>query len=56
MIAGGLLLIVCVAHIARIVVAWPLTIGTADIPMWVSYVGAVVTGAVGFMTLREART
>lgn len=53
--AGTLLLIVAVAHLARIVGAWPIMIGTADVPMWVSWIAAILTGVIGFMTLREAR-
>ena len=55
MFAGFMLLIVAVAHIVRIFEAWPLMIGSADVPMWASWAAAIVTGIVGFMTLREAR-
>lgn len=55
MFAGFILLIVAVAHIVRIFEAWPITIGSADIPMWASWAAAIGAGVVGFMTLREAR-
>ncbi len=55
MVAGGILLVVAVAHAVRIYEAWPISIGSADIPMWVSAVALVITAVIGFFTLREAR-
>jgi hypothetical protein len=51
-VAGVLLIVVAIAHALRIFYQMPVTIGTTDIPMWVSYVGVIVPGLLGFMVLR----
>ena len=38
-------LIVAVAHLTRIVLAWPVQIGSLDVPMWISWIALVVTAA-----------
>jgi len=55
MIAVILLLLVALAHLLRMGLGLPVTVGTNDIPMWVSLVGTVVPAAVAWMLWREGR-
>ena len=52
MVAGVLLIVVAIAHALRVFYQMPVTIDTTDIPMWVSYVGVIAPGLLGFMVLR----
>ena len=51
-IAGLLLILVGIAHAVRAYNAWPVTINGVDIPLWASYVAAVVPALLGIMVLR----
>ncbi len=52
LLSGMLFIIVAVVHLARLVLGWPLLIGAMFVPMWVSVVGLIVTGALGVYGLR----
>lgn len=56
LIATALLSLVALAHIARIVLRIPVTVGTTPVPMWVSVVGTLVPATVAFMLWRESQT
>jgi hypothetical protein len=51
-LAGALFGLVALAHAARLALAMPITVGTMAIPMAVSWVGLVVTGALCVLGLR----
>jgi hypothetical protein len=44
-LAGTIFGLVALAHVLRLVQALPVTIGSFDVPMAVSWIGAVVAGA-----------
>lgn len=48
-------LVVAGAHLYRLYAGLDVVIGGYGIPMWVSYVGAGVTGFLGVMLLAESR-
>jgi uncharacterized integral membrane protein len=48
--------IVCVAHVVRAVQGWPLTAGPVDVPLWVSWLGAAVTGILSAFGARLSRS
>lgn len=57
-LAFGIFLLVGIAHLLRLVLAWPVTVGTQVIPMWVSVVGVVVPltlVAIGWFENRASR-
>jgi hypothetical protein len=54
-IAAATFAIMAIVHIYRIVAPFPVTCGSLSIPLWVSYVGAVVTAFLSWMLCREAR-
>jgi hypothetical protein len=54
-IAGLLLLVVAAAHVYRLYSGMPVVVNGHDIPMWVSWAGALVPGVLGLMTLLESR-
>ncbi len=41
-IAGGIFLVVGISHGVRAILAWPLVVGTWDVPVWLSAIAAVV--------------
>ncbi len=55
--------LVAVLHVARIVLGWKVIIGESvvavggtAIPMWVSYLGAVIPAVLAVMVWRESRS
>jgi hypothetical protein len=54
-IAAAIFAIMAIAHIYRIVSPFDVNVGSVSLPMWVSYVAAVVTALLSWMLCREAR-
>ncbi len=44
-LSGIVFAVVCVAHAARLIYRWPVRIGPAAIPAWVSWLGVAGAGA-----------
>jgi hypothetical protein len=42
--SGVLFALVAVAHLARLVFGWSILVDTEVVPMWVSWVGVLITG------------
>jgi len=55
LIAGTVFGIVAIAHLLRIFMTLPVTIGGWTVPMWVSWAGVLVAGAMSYFGLRFAR-
>jgi hypothetical protein len=51
-ITAVVFLIVAVLHLLRIIFGWPASIGGLDIPLWVSWLALVVTGALAYFGFR----
>jgi hypothetical protein len=51
-----LLTIVAASHALRLVFGVEMTVGSTDIPMWVSVVGAVVPGTLAVLLWKEGRS
>jgi len=47
--------IVAILHLLRLVYATDMTIGSWNVPMWVSVLGAIGPGAIAIMLWREGR-
>jgi len=56
LIAGVIFGIVAIAHLLRIFMALPVTIGGWIIPMWVSWVAVIVGTGLSYTGLRFARS
>ena len=54
-IAALLFAVMGVAHLYRVISPFAVTVGSVEVPMWVSYVAIVVTFGLGWMLCREAR-
>jgi hypothetical protein len=54
LVAGAIFGVVAVAHLLRIFMALPVTIGDWIIPMWVSWMAVVVAGWLSYSGLRFA--
>ena len=46
---------IAVAHVLRLLNGWQVTVADAAVPMWVSGVGALVSGALAVLLWRENR-
>jgi hypothetical protein len=51
-----LLYVIAVGHLVRLLLGIPATIGGAEVPMWVSIIGAVGPAALAFGIRREHRS
>ncbi len=49
------LALVCIAHAARFAMGLKVTVGSLDIPLWMSGVAAVAAALVAVMVAREAK-
>jgi hypothetical protein len=47
--AASIFSVVCVLHLARIVFGWSVVIGDWSVPMWLSWVGLIVAGALAYL-------
>jgi hypothetical protein len=54
-IAALLLLVVAAAHAYRLYAGLSIVVGAHDIPLWVSWPGAIVPALLGLMLFAEAR-
>ena len=53
-VAGAIFALVALLHLVRIYMGWPVVIGSWTVPMWVSWIGLVVAGALSYLGLRFA--
>ena len=44
-LASWIFAFVALAHLARLAMRWPVVVGTHRVPMFISWIGLVVTGA-----------
>ncbi|HKD48360.1 MAG TPA: hypothetical protein VKB67_11810 [Rhizomicrobium sp.] len=49
--AGGIFVIVSLAHLLRALMGWPVTIAGWNVPMWLSWVAFVIAGGLGYFGL-----
>jgi uncharacterized integral membrane protein len=48
-----LLAILCLVHVARLIMGWSVRVNNLDIPLWVSIIGALVAGFLSIMLWKE---
>jgi Mn2+/Fe2+ NRAMP family transporter len=48
LVAASIFSVVCVLHLARIVFGWSVVIGDWSVPMWLSWIGLIVAGALAY--------
>ena len=53
-IAGAVFGVVAIAHLLRIFMALPVTIGDWAVPIWASWLAVIVVGGLSYMGLRLA--
>ena len=54
-IAIAIFTVVAVLHILRMLYGWEVVINGMSVPMWVSVLGAIITGGLAFALWRESR-
>jgi uncharacterized membrane protein YhaH (DUF805 family) len=54
-ITATLFLVVAIVHLLRIILGWQVEIGGLSIPFWVSWLGVLVAGALGYLGFRQKR-
>jgi len=55
-IAGTIFALVALAHLLRIIMGWPVMIGTWSIPIWISLIALVGAGLLSVTGLRLAKS
>jgi protein-S-isoprenylcysteine O-methyltransferase Ste14 len=53
--AGAIFALVALVHLVRISLGWSIVIDNWSIPIWMSWIGFVVAGALAYLGLRAAR-
>jgi len=53
-VSGVIFGFVSLAHVARALTATPIQIGSAAIPLWVSWVGAIIAGGLCVWAFRSS--
>lgn len=53
-VAGVVFALVALLHLLRIYMGWPVVVGSWAAPMWVSWIGLVVAGALSYFGLSLA--
>jgi NADH:ubiquinone oxidoreductase subunit F (NADH-binding) len=54
LVAGAIFAVVALLHLVRIALGWPVVIGSWTVPIWVSWIGLVAAGGLGYVGLRLA--
>jgi hypothetical protein len=55
LVASVIFALVAIAHLARVILGWTVTIGGFDVPSWMSIVACVASAILAIMIRREAR-
>ena len=55
LVAGVIFLVIALLHILRTILGWEATIAGVSIPFWVSWVGIVVAGYLGYQGIRQSK-
>ncbi len=54
MIVGVLLAFIALAHVLRIIVGAPIIVGSVSVPLWLSWIGALVTAYISYTSFHFA--
>lgn len=54
-IAIGVFLLVCLAHLHRLVFRWEVLVNGKGVPMWTSIAGMLISGGLAFLIWKEMR-
>jgi hypothetical protein len=54
-VTATLFLVVAIAHLLRIILGWPVEIGGWSIPFWLSWLAALVAGALSYLGFTQKR-
>lgn len=55
LVAGTIFLVIGLLHIARVIFAWEAAIGGWQVPMWLSWVAALVALYLGYQGVRYGK-
>jgi hypothetical protein len=53
-VAAAVFALVALVHLLRILMNWPIVIGTWSVPMWLSWIGLIVAGGLSVFGFRVA--
>jgi len=54
-VTATLFLVVALIHLLRIIFGWPVEIGGLSIPLWVSWLGVLLAGALAYFGFTQKR-
>jgi hypothetical protein len=52
-VTAALFLIIAIVQLLRVVFAWPVQIGTVNIPLWCSVLAFVIAGTFAYLGFRQ---
>jgi len=55
LLAAIVFAVMAVVHLLRALFGWPITIGTAEIPLWASWIAFIVMGGLAVLGFTSAR-
>jgi hypothetical protein len=54
LLAAVIFAVMAVVHLVRALFGWPITLGMADIPLWVSWIAFIVMGGLAVLGFTSA--
>lgn len=54
-VVGAIFLVIAVLHLLRAVLGWNAVIGTFSVPMWLSWIAAVVAAFLAYSAFKLAK-
>lgn len=54
-VVGVIFSVIAILHLLRVVLGWNAVIGTFSVPMWLSWVAAVVAGFLAYSAFKLAK-
>ena len=56
MVAGIIFLLMTLLHIARLLFGWPVAVGNAVMPMWISWIALVIAAYLAYQGFKFGKS
>ena len=55
LVAGIIFSLVAICHLLRLVFGWPMIIAGWTVPLWLSFVGLIISGFLGYQGIKLSK-